>query len=730
MIGSSSTTGRTSWSGARAPRAIVGAVFVIGCAVSAGAQPEWTPSAATEPALVSQVEVRRTEYDVPHITAENLAALGFGLAYCQLEDYGERVAMGLIRARGELGLHFGPDSIESDFFFRRRYRRALETYHLLSQDARDLYEGFAAGVNWYIQLHPDEFPEWMEPRFTGHDVHGRFILASNPNAAQQVLDRLSSTTGSNAWALAPSRTKSGKAILLRNPHLSWNAGYYEAHLIIPGRLNFYGDVRIGYPLFYIGGFNEHLGWATTNNGPDLDEIYALDVDPERPDHYLFDGGSVPLDREAITVEFKSGPGLARETREFWQTPLGPVVQRAGGKIYVLRSAVEGEFRMVDQYLRMMQARNLEEWRDAMRMRAHPSSNFTYADGDGNIFYLWNARLPRRPHEPGGDTTVVPARRSSDIWVELVPFDSLPQLRNPRGGYLHNENDPFHYANLHEPFDTVRYSTNYPRPLLGLRSQLSLDLIHETDGLLSLEEVIELKHTARMLLADRVKADLVAAVRRSTPSDEVLAAIDLIEQWDNTTRVDAQGGVLFETWFMQYLTGDQPLNSQTFPDAWRQAFAVPWSAEDPVGTPRGLGDPERAVEAFAWAVEETKRKWGRWDIAWGEVHRVRRGDVDVPVGGCRGWLGCIRSLVFTEDEDGKRVVVAGDAWVLAVEFGDPPRAYSVLGYGQSAREDSPHYSDQAELFATGRLKKVAFTEADIEAGTIHRYRPGREAAAGR
>ena len=84
--------------------------------------------------------------------------------------------------------------------------------------------------------------------------------------------------GSNAWALAPSRTKSGKAILLRNPHLAWTAGYYEAHLTVPGVVDFYGDFRIGGPFIVIGGFNKYLGFATTNsNSGDLTEFYALDA---------------------------------------------------------------------------------------------------------------------------------------------------------------------------------------------------------------------------------------------------------------------------------------------------------------------------------------------------------------------------------------------------------------------------------------------------------------------
>jgi acyl-homoserine-lactone acylase len=139
----------------------------------------------------------------------------------------------------------------------------------------------------------------------------------------------------------------------------------------------------------------------------------------------------------------------------------------------------------------------------------------------------------------------------------------------------------------------------------------------------------------------------------------------------------------------------------------------------------LSDPTKAAEAFVWAVEQTKEQFGAWDIAWGDVHRVRIGDVDVPVGGCSGQLGCFRVLWFQEAEDGKRVAAGGDGWVLAVEFGDQPRAYSILAYGQSSKDDSPHFNDQAELFASNRMKRVAFTEDEIRDQLIRSYRPGEE-----
>jgi acyl-homoserine-lactone acylase len=89
------------------------------------------------------------------------------------------------------------------------------------------------------------------------------------------------------------------------------------------------------------------------------------------------------------------------------------------------------------------------------------------------------------------------------------------------------------------------------------------------------------------------------------------------------------------------------------------------------------------------------------------------------------MGCFRALAFTRDGDGKLAASGGDGWILAVEFGESPRAVSVLAYGESPRRDSPWHSDQAEMFAKGQLKQVAFTTRDIDAQAVTRYRPGEK-----
>jgi len=738
---------------------------------------------ASGTSIPDRVELRRTAYGVPHILAEDLEAAFYGLAWAHLEDHGERVVMGLVRARGDLSRHLGRDEIESDFAWRRTWNHAVATYELLEPDTRAMFEGYAAGVNRYIELHPDEFADWVRPAFTGTDIAARWAEEEVLPAVRKFLRSLErrealerdslggAEDGSNAWALSPTRTTSGNAILLRNPHLNWGAGYYEAHLRVPGIIDIYGDFRVGYPLYFNGGFNRDLGWATTNNSPDIEEIYSVAVDPARPDHYRFDGEFIPLETETITIEFLDETGgLASERRESWSTSIGPVIHRTDSLIYVVKSSEQGQFRYAEQFLKMMRAQSLEEWKEAMRIQAQVVSNFTYADRAGNIFYVWNATIPRYSLPSGQDTLAVEAVSSFDVWSELIPWDSLPQLLNPVGGYLHNENDPFHFANLNQPFDPADWPAYFPEPRLRLRSQLGASLI-EGDDRVSLEDVVERKHSMRMLLADRVKTDILDAVRVSDPSDlaaaavqgavdaseaiasrradtagverdeldpalvpvpvavssdEITEAMELLAAWDNSASPDSRGSVLFKVWYYRYFglaVSDD--DERPFSERFSSLFAEPWSADRPMTTPRGLADPVAAALAFAGAVAETKGLFGAWDVPWGEVHRFRVGDLDIPAGGCSGTLGCFRVVYYSEAEDGMQVAYSGDGWVFAVEFGDTPRAYSVLAYGQSSREDSPHHTDQLEMFARGEMKQVAFTEEEIERALLHSYRPGLE-----
>ncbi len=723
--------------------------------------------------VARRVEIVRTEYGIPHILAEDLEAMGFGLGYVQSEDYSASIAVAMVASRGTLASHLGEAELDGDFVSRESHARAVATFDRLDPRAQAVYRGFAEGVNHYVRLHSHEFPPWVAPDFTGPDALARDVQTwSRGDAARfrrnlavatgaAALREIATTTatflldGSNAWAFDGSRTESGHTILLRNPHLRWDGDhdlldrpsgltYYEAHVRVPGVIDFYGDFRIGTAFGIIGGFNPRLGWATTNNYPVLSQIYRLRAHPELDDHAVLDGNPLPLERRGATVDYLTENGdTATETRTSWHTPHGPVIHRTEDDVYILKDPRDGEFRRGEQFLRMMMASDLDEWLEVMRMRAHPTSNFTYADADGNIAHYYNARLPLLPHPVTGDTAAF-AESAGDIWSDLVPWEDLPLYLNPPGGYVQQANDTPDYTNLNVPLDRDTVPPNLPEPRLRLRSQLSLELAAGTEGPagpepLTVQDVIVLKHTPRMLMAERVMDDLLAAGRealdRGVGRGPAVAggpglseAIDVLAAWDRTASADSRGALLFQRWAGEYFSG--ALDSLR----WRQ----PWDPTRPAATPFGLRDPAAAVEALATAADSLRKRGIPLDLPWGDIHRVIRGAVDLPVSGCPPTLGCFRVLSFGPADEGaeagdgltagnrhpRLAANRGDAWVLIVEFSDPPMAYTVLSYGQTARTDSRHHSDQAAMFARGEMKRIAWTPEEIERATVRRYRPGR------
>ncbi len=243
----------------------------------------------------------------------------------------------------------------------------------------------------------------------------------------------------------------------------------------------------------------------------------------------------------------------------------------------------------------------------------------------------------------------------------------------------------------------------------------MHLIHN-DRKFSLEDVVAAKFSQRSITAERVKDDLLNALAGQSFNDPETQAMSLLESWDDTTTRESVGSVIFQEWLTKYRKGKTA----------DELFSTPWDYDNPIETPDGLADTDRAVEAFLEAVSEIIEKWGRIDVSWGDVHRIRFGDkVDLPIGGGGGAMGSFRILGYKDDPDGKRRARTGDSWVFAVDFGETPKAYSVVAYSQSGREDSPHFADQAALFADDRMKKVAFTEEDIANTLLKKYHPGEE-----
>lgn len=712
-------------------------VLLIAAAPACGRQAPALPAADL---LAQQATIRRDTYGIPHILAETEEAAAFAFGFAQAEDHAAEIGRRYISARGEEARYFGEQGLSNDVAMAQFDNLAVSSAALerITPLYRRIIAAYAAGVNQYVRAHRSELPEWM-PEITAADV-----LASTRAGAARSLggaglvrrlrekyegaersaeapEWIDDSPGSNAFALAGSRTTTGKPILLGNPHLQWSSLYWEAHVRVPGKIDFYGSTLVGIPVLRAG-FNDRLGFVTTNNAPDLDDVFALRLDPARPDHYLFDGRSRALQRREATVEVRALDGTMRaEPRVFWSSHVGPVIHRSADRVFAVRSTRLDAFQYFEGFYLLSKARNLSEWTAALRHNLVPTSNFTYADADGNILYHWNARVPVRPdaRDYGLD---VEANSDADLWTRMHDIREFPRLLNPRGGYVQNANNPPQFVSLRDPIDMARFPRQFERGPLGLRPQLAIDLLEEK-ARYSVPDVIDLKYSTRMLLAERVKRGVVEAVRAAeNATEEAGAGADVLEAWDERVAAASRGAVLFQRFWDLYA------------GAVRQPFATPWQESDPVSTPAGIADPAAAVEHLGAAVRALRGQYGSESVSWGEVHRFRAGSLDLPGDGASGTYGTFRVMRFAAPEPDSSIQVAGhlpgrdapvgfgDAWVLLVDFSRPGHAWSVLAYGQTTSAESPHSSDQLQLFADHKLRRAWYSEADIQANLRREYRP--------
>ncbi|HEV2149215.1 MAG TPA: acylase, partial [Longimicrobiaceae bacterium] len=525
---------------------LLGAALLV---LSAGCA---APPAAPSPGAS---EILWDRWGVPHVFAASDEELGHGFGWAQAHSHGDKVLMLYGLARGRGAEYWGERYLASD--------RLMRTMGIPEQGERDLaaqppelrryLQAFADGVNAYARAHPERITDSLEvvlpvtpEDLLRHQHRAMFAFVSiTGNQPPPVgLDGFppERRPGSNGWAIAPSRSASGNALLLQNPHLSWSDDlqlFYEAHLVSPGT-SVYGAALIGLPAITIG-FNDHLGWTHTVNTIDALDAYALRL---APGGYRFDGGVRPFETSRQALRVKGADGSVREEELVVRRSVhGPVIRMDDTSAVALRTTSLEAGGLAGQMLEMGRARSLAEFEAALRRMQLPMFNVIYADREGHILYLFGGRIPRRP---SGDfaswQTAVRGDTSATLWTGVLGYDELPRIVDPASGFVQNSNSPPWFATLPSPLDPARFPAYVaPRSLL-FREQRALQML-AADSSITFAELLEMRHSNRMLLADRVLDELVPAARASGVPAAVRAA-EVLAAWDRTADAESRGAVLF------------------------------------------------------------------------------------------------------------------------------------------------------------------------------------------
>lgn len=650
--------------------------------------------------------VRRDQFGVPHILADTEQAAAYAHGYVTAQDHGAVLARAILRAQGKLASEFGPKFLDQDLLVHTLhiYETAAQRFHELPPLMRSMLNAYAAGYNEYLTHHRADFPEWAAP-INGVDLlaHARAAILLDFALDLRPWSQSGNDKASNMWVIAPADSASKHALLLANPHLGWNSQVplQEVQITVPGTINVSGAAFVGTPVIAIG-FNDSLGWSHTANYLDSDDVYELTLDPTGT-KYAYDDEYLPLEKQSLSIEVRNGNAVTIEHRTALWSHYGPIIGIKNGRAYAYKSANLDLVNFLTEYNQMAKATSLQAFRAAVDMQQLPMFNIGYADKTGNIWFLYNGRVPIRP--PGYDWSgIVPGNSDKTEWFAIWPVTALPQLLNPKTGYIQSCNGAPWYTNREELIDRTPYHDYLPIDGVTWRGMFSLEVLSKEHSM-TLDKLMNYKYDSTLVIAERVKPDLITALRQY--GEQWRSAADLLEHWDNTIQANSRGAVLFLAWWEQYS------------NSVRRPFKIQFDHVDPTRTPNGLADPVAAVEAFTRAVAAVKQKYGTLDVSWGEIHRARRGNLDLPVGGSDLTF---ERLSFEPRPDGKEVAVAGDTYTLAVEFADSPLAFSVIPYSEASNPNSPYYNNQLQIYVEHKFKPAWFSEADISEHLDRQYCP--------
>jgi penicillin amidase/acyl-homoserine-lactone acylase len=684
------------------------------------------------------VTILRDTWGVPHIFGKTNADASFGLAYAHAEDDMATIIEALLQSRGQLGAVQGMNGAITDFIVHlfKVWEHIDEKYESdLSPATRKVCEAYADGLNLYSAKHPEEGYTNLMP-FTGKDVVAGFVFKSpffygldgvvSELTAKERRREVSTKTaslehitlaealefagnnirrdthiGSNTFSVGPSRSADGWTRLNVNAHQPYTGmvAWYEAHMVSEEGMDIVGALFPGSPVI-LHGHNRDLGWAHTVNSPDLADIYVLEINPDNPDQYKFDGEWLDFEKAEATLQVLLSPQAKQPMpvkRELLWSVHGPAMRTPHG-VYAIRYTSMGDIRAVEQYYREGIATNMDEWMDAVKMRAVPSLNFGYADKEGNIGYLYNATMPKRVE--GYDwEQYLPGDTSETLWTEYVPFEGIPQVFNPASGFVQNcNNTPFNTTTGPEDPDANDFSKTFGIETHMTNRGLRAMELFGADESITREEF--LKYKFDMYYAeDSTIGKSVKIILAAPESDDpvVREAVELIRGWDLQCNPESKAAAVAVLTLQPLIRGF-------------------------TGSPPPIDD---VMEKLKEVANKLKEDHGTVGVEWSTINRLRRGDLDIGIG---GGPDILHAVYGGQQDDLTYTARAGDTYVLIAEWDKEGNVHSssVHQFGSATLdESSPHYADQAPLMARRELKPVWMDEKDIRANLQAEYKPGEE-----
>lgn len=695
-------------------------------------------------ATAKRVNIVRDKWGIPHIFGKTDADCVFGLLYAQCEDDFQRVEMNYITMLGRTSEIKGEEHVYEDLLVKMVIDSAasVEDYNRSPLWLKKLLDAFADGVNYYLYTHPNvkpallkTFKPWYPLTYTDGSISA--IQTSNLTAKdiRNFYEGISSDLsqihrkdheqliGSNGFAIAPSKSISGNAMLYINPHVTF---YFrpEVHMISEEGLNAYGAVTWG-QFFVYQGFNEHCGWMHTSSEADVADLYEETIVKNKEGiFYKYDNTLKPVRVQPVEIGYKTNNGITKKQFKIYSTHHGPVMAKEDEKWISMQSNNRSLNGLIQSWSRT-KAKTFAEFKSIMDLRENVSNNTVYADDQGNIAYWHGNFMPKRDSRFDWNDKVDGSTSATD-WKGLHTVDETVHLYNPANGWLQNCNsNPFTAAGP-GVLSRKKYPTYMAPDGENFRGINAVRVLGNA-GKLDINGLIKAGYDTYLSAFDILLPSLFASTKTQIADNikpDIMRAVQLLSEWDKRSSANSIATTIAILWaerVLPYLLREKKGDIDLTLELSNMLKEMP--------------DNEK-IYYLSEVLKKLKSDFGTWEVKWGDINRFQRiqntltlhyddalPSVPSPFASSMwGSLPSFNSKSF--DNTKKRYGYGGNSFICAVEFGKKLKAKSLLAGGESGDPSSKHFKDQAEMYCSGQFKDVLFYKEDIMKYMEEQYIPGK------
>jgi acyl-homoserine lactone acylase PvdQ len=691
------------------------------------------------------VTIIRDNWGIPHIYGETDADAVFGLMYAECEDNFKGVEQNYLYQLGKQSAVDGEKSLYTDVTLQliADTADAIKDYKAAAPWFRDLLDAFADGVNYYLYTHPkvkpavlQHFEPWYALMFTDGSVSATVTGGINVSETQRFYgggdsnnlgavyrpDAEEREIGSNGFAIGPSKSASGHAMLYINPHVPF---YFrgEVQMVSEEGLNVYGAVTWG-QFFVYQGFNQHCGWVHTSSYADVGDLYSETVS-KKDGKWYYEYGDVlkPVTSRKLVFNVKKGNRLEQKTITGYYTQHGPVLASRDDKWLALKANNRSYNALVESWL-ITKANTLAEYQKALDLVSNATNNTVYADDKGNIAFWYGNFIPRR--DPSFDWTLpVDGSTPATEWQGVHKLYEIVQVHNPKTGWIENCNStPFTSAGTSSP-DKTEYPSYMAPDGQNFRAVNAIKLLSDIKNI-TLDELIATGYDHHLAAFDVLLPPLFKAFDSAPDSVKKLIAepIQTLQQWNKDADANSVATSLAVEW--------GTLMFRSLPPA--KTTEESTYVTERVNAMLKKVSNKQILDPFMEALNNLKNRYGTWKVQWGDINRYQRpkdgvtfsdSTASLPVGLTSSLFGQLPSFQSRAVNTKKRYGYSGNSFIAAVEFGPKIKAKTIISGGESFDPASKHYTDQAEGYIDGKFKDVLFYKSDVQQHAEKTYHPGEE-----